>query len=97
MLETSIGKPPVISTETVEVVALFNTINITCLIQTLKQTTIQERDFGKQIDYFLFADGKQFSIAVECLDIAFAGSSKLSGIAIFILYSTVQCAEEKVL
>ena len=56
MLVTAVGKLQGVTTEAVEVITLFYSVDITCLVQTFKKTTIQKWYFGKKIDDFLFAD-----------------------------------------
>ena len=97
MLETSIGKTRIITTKSIKIIASLDSINITCFIQTFKQTTIKEWNISKKVDDILFANRKQFCISIKCLNVSLNSCSEPTFGSIFIFYRTIKSGKEKVL
>ena len=94
MLEATIGKTRIVATKTIKIVALFHSVNVARLVETLKQSTIQKGNFRKGVNDLLFAYGKHFGIAIQGLDIALARSGKLSSASIFFYDGTIEGAKK---
>ena len=94
MLEATIGKTCIVAAKTIKIVALFHSVNVARLVETLKQSTIQKWNFRKGVNDLLFAYGKHFGIAIQGLDIALARSGKFSSTSIFFYDGTVEGAKK---
>lgn len=97
ILIAAVGECFVISAESVEVIGAFHTVDGLCLVQTFKQSAVEERHFGKHVNYLLFRYTEHFGITVQRFDVLLCGSGKFARVALLVYDSAVEGGKEKVL
>lgn len=73
---TTIGETSVVAAEAVVVIGIVDTIDLACLVETLEETAVEERDIGEETDDLVGGYLEELGVAVERLDVAVRAGSE---------------------